>query len=299
MSIDAAPTLFTSAPFSVELDVYSGPFDVLLTLIARKQLDITDVALAEVTDEFIAFLAEQDHIDVDVLSEFVVVAATLLDIKAARLLPREILPEEIDYDILEARDLLFAKLLQYRAYKLVAARFAERMATASLAVARSTIVPEEFRTALPEVKIGATTADLARMAVQAFTRTAPTVALEHLHSATVAMESQIEWVREAAFQAYGEDDGGEGSDRRRTFARLCGDTRHLPTIVARFLAVLELLRRGEIAVTPRGFTFYIHPVDDDAETAGDDAEGADGGPASAGEGTGESTAETATEEESE
>ena len=114
--------------FEVHLDVFEGPFDLLLGLISKHKLDITEVALSQVTDEFIAYIrALADGWDLDQASYFLLVAATLLDLKAARLLPSGEVEDEEDLALLEARDLLFARLLQYRAYKEVAAVFAGRM----------------------------------------------------------------------------------------------------------------------------------------------------------------------------
>src|ERR1700744_3680413 len=119
----------TGSAFQVHLDVFEGPFDLLLALISKHKLDITEVALSQVTDEFIAYLSERsDGWDLDQVSYFLVVAATLLDLKAARLLPSGEVEDEEDLALLEARDLLFARLLQYRAYKEVASVFAARMA---------------------------------------------------------------------------------------------------------------------------------------------------------------------------
>src|SRR5487761_1233963 len=115
--------------FEVHLDVFEGPFDLLLALISKHKLDITEVALSQVTDEFIAYIRQRSGgWDLDQVSYFLVVAATLLDLKAARLLPSGEVEDEEDLALLEARDLLFARLLQYRAYKEVAAIFAARMA---------------------------------------------------------------------------------------------------------------------------------------------------------------------------
>ena len=113
--------------FQVHLDNFEGPFDLLLSLIAKHKLDITQIALAQVTDEFIGYIRGADH-DLSTTSEFLLVAATLLDLKAARLLPTGDVEDPEDLALLEARDLLFVRLLQYRAYKQLAGVFAERLA---------------------------------------------------------------------------------------------------------------------------------------------------------------------------
>src|ERR1700732_3245188 len=128
----AARTPSSTPGFEVHLDVFEGPFDLLLALISKHKLDITEVALSQVTDEFISYIAARtDGWDLDQVSYFLVVAATLLDLKAARLLPSGEVEDEEDLALLEARDLLFARLLQYRAYKEVAAIFAARMTAAA------------------------------------------------------------------------------------------------------------------------------------------------------------------------
>ncbi|MDO4887081.1 MAG: ScpA family protein [Actinomycetaceae bacterium] len=225
--------------FAVDLDVFSGPFSVLLSLIARKRLDITEVALAEVTDEFVAFARAQEEFDLSQASEFLVVAATLLDMKAARLLPRQETEDE-DLEFLEQRDLLFAKLLQYRAFKEAAEDMARRLARQALAHGRSVVLEEPYATAVPEVRITADATELAILAAAALTRSRagePEVDTGHLHEALVPVAGQIAVLRRALV--------GAG---RVTFASLCGSALGTPTVVARFLAVLELLRRREIAV---------------------------------------------------
>ena len=143
------------AGFEVHLDVFEGPFDLLLGLISKHKLDITEVALSQVTDEFIAYIrALADGWDLDQASYFLLVAATLLDLKAARLLPSGEVEDEEDLALLEARDLLFARLLQYRAYKEVAAEFAGRMSVQGRRFARRVPMEPEFAELLPEVLLG-------------------------------------------------------------------------------------------------------------------------------------------------
>src|ERR1700678_2551292 len=148
--------------FEVHLDIFEGPFDLLLGLISKHKLDITEVSLSQVTDEFIAYIKQRSGgWDLDQVSYFLLVAATLLDLKAARLLPSGEVEDEEDLALLEARDLLFARLLQYRAYKEVAAVIAARMAIAAKRFPRrgpaGTRVPELF----PEVLLGLGPAELA------------------------------------------------------------------------------------------------------------------------------------------
>lgn len=232
------------AGFAVRLDNFEGPFDLLLNLIAKHKLDITEVALSKVTDEFIAHVKGQRW-DLEETSSFLVVAATLLDLKAARLLPAGDVEDEEDLSLLEARDLLFARLLQYRAFKQVADIFHQRLDNEARRYPRAVGLDERFATLLPEVLIGLGLDSFAALAAKAM-RPKPTleVPLAHIHAPTVSVREQ----------------GLLLVDRLRrhgtaTFRALCGDAGDLGTTVARFLAVLELFREGAIAfdqVTPLG-----------------------------------------------
>ena len=179
-------------PFEVHLDNFDGPFDLLLGLISKHKLDITEIALATVTDEFIAHIraaqkaADEGGQDWDLsqASECLLVAATLLDLKAARLLPSSGPDDEEDLALIEARDLLFARLLQYRAYKQIAGAFAERMSTHGRITARQAGLEPQFARLLPELVMAVTPEQLAMIAARALTpREAPTVGLAHLHAA--------------------------------------------------------------------------------------------------------------------
>ncbi len=234
----------TSA-FSVRLDNFEGPFDLLLGLISRHQLDITEIALAQVTDEFIAFLRAADELDLGQASEFLVVAATLLDLKAARLLPQGDVEDAEDLELLEARDLLFARLLQYRAFKEVAASFAERLEGATRRFPRMVALEPELASLLPELVWSIGPAELAYFAAKALEPKAlPSVDVSHLHGSQVSVREQAAVV----------------ADRLRrvgvaSFRALVADAGEVAVVVARFLALLELFREGAIAfdqVTPLG-----------------------------------------------
>ena len=261
----AAPELADeSRPFAVTLDVFSGPFEVLLSLITRKKLDITEVALAQVTDEFLAFVASQSEADLSEVSQFLVVAATLLDLKAARLLPHEEIEEE-DLELLEARDLLFAKLLQYRAFKEVAADLAARFAQQWLYVARDVPLEPQYKAALPQLELALTPQYLAMLAAQAMSRKEPTIGLSHIHAPLVSVESQVALIRDRLVVG-----------DRMSFTQLCADAREVPIVVARFLAVLDLLRRGEIEIEQAGALepFTVHRISEEQENiVSDEIEG--------------------------
>ena len=226
--------------FEVHLENFSGPFDLLLGLITRHKLDITEVALAQVTDEFIAAVraAEQsdEPWDLGRISEFLVVAATLLDLKAARLLPGELDTTE-DLELLEARDLLFARLLQYRAYKEVAAYLGERLSAQSRRLPRSVALEPHLAALLPDLVLAIGPVQLAILAARALEpKPVPVVSLAHLHGTTVSVREQ------AALLV----------DRLRrsgaaTFRSLVSDADATIVVVARFLGLLELFREGQVA----------------------------------------------------
>src|ERR1700754_4977222 len=186
-----------SSAFQVHLDVFEGPFDLLLALISKHKLDITEVALSQVTDEFIGYISERsDGWDLDQVSYFLVVAATLLDLKAARLLPSGEVEDEEDLALLEARDLLFARLLQYRAYKEVAAIFAARMTAAARRFPRRVPLEPRFADLLPELLLTISPEQLARIAAEALRpEPPPTVSIEHLHMGKVSVREHARVLR--------------------------------------------------------------------------------------------------------
>jgi segregation and condensation protein A len=232
--------------FAVRLDNFEGPFDLLLSLIAKHKLDITEVALSRVTDEFIGFVKAGGKVwDLEQTTSFLLVASTLLDLKAARLLPQGDVEDEEDLALLEARDLLFARLMQYRAFKLVAGVLEQRLAAESTRHPRQVGMEDRFASLLPEVLIGVGLDQFARLAARAMEpKPVLEVSLQHIHAARVSVREQAALV----------------VDRLRrsgtmTFRALCGDSPDKLTTVARFLSLLELFREGAVGfdqVTPLG-----------------------------------------------
>jgi segregation and condensation protein A len=222
--------------FRIRLRNFEGPFDLLLTLISQRRLDVTEVALHQVTDDFIAYTKTLGgELPLDQTTEFLVIAATLLDLKAARLLPSGEVEDAEDLALLEARDLLFARLLQYRAFKQVAELFAELEAAALRRYPRVVGLEDRFAGLLPEVELGVDAARFAQIAAAVFTpRPAPSVGLGHLHAPKVSVAEQARAVL-AMLMARGK--GGWAS-----FAELTADCESTVQIVARFLALLELYR---------------------------------------------------------
>ena len=224
--------------FSVHLDNFDGPFDLLLQLISRHKMDITEISLSLVTDEFIAFIraleASGEGWRLDQATEFLVVAATLLDLKAARLLPSGEVDDEEDLAILEARDILFARLLQYRAFKEIAATFSERITTADKFFPRVVALDPTLSALLPEVLIGVGPQRFAAIAERVLTpKVAPVVSVEHLHLPLVSVAEESRLVVEALRRS-----------KSMSFRNLVSDAENTLVIVARFLALLDLYRQG-------------------------------------------------------
>ncbi|HXD61047.1 MAG TPA: ScpA family protein [Lacisediminihabitans sp.] len=224
--------------FSVSLSNFSGPFDLLLSLIGKHELDITEVSLSKVTDEFISYLRRLDSPEeLDQASEFLVVAATLLDLKVAGLLPQGELVDAEDVALLEARDLLFARLLQYRAFKESTAWFSAQFDAESTRHVRSVRLEERFRQQTPELVWTLTVEDFAALAALAFApREVPTVGLDHLHAPLVSIREQAAHI--VALLRRGEP---------MTFRQLIAGAEQKGVIIARFLAVLELYRAASIS----------------------------------------------------
>ena len=225
--------------FRVRLDVFEGPFDLLLQLIAKHELDITDIALSKVTDEFIAHVAGLETAgDLDRASEFLVVAATLLDLKIASLLPQGEAVDAEDIALLEARDLLFARLLQYRAFKQAAEWFTGRLDAESRRHARSAPLDPVHRDRMPPLVWTLSLDDFAALAALAFApKELPTLSLEHLHAPLVS-------IREQAGLLVARLRGGAPA----SFRELVADAGAPGVVIARFLAVLELYRRAAVAL---------------------------------------------------
>lgn len=227
-----------STGFTVRLDNFTGPFDLLLQLIGKHKLDVTEVALHQVTDEFLAYTrALGDAWDLDETSEFLLVAATLLDLKAARLLPAADVEDEADLALLEARDLLFARLLQYQAFKEAANHLGERHATGARRWPRAVTLEPRFAQALPDVVLGVGPHRLAGLAARALQpKPAPVVSVAHVHQVRVSVREHAAILRDRLLRA-----------RTATFRALCTDCRNTLEVVARFLALLELYREGMVA----------------------------------------------------
>lgn len=229
------PVVEPSGRFTVRLANFTGPFDLLLQLIGKHKLDVTEVALHQVTDEFIAYIrAMGDGWDLDEASEFLIIAATLLDLKAARLLPAAQVEDEEDLALLEARDLLFARLLQYKAFKEAAAHIAALESEGSRRYPRAVSLEPRYADALPDLVLGIGPERLLRLAVKAMTpKPVPVVSIAHIHEMRVSVREHAALLRDRVRRA-----------GTATFRVLCADCQSTLEVVARFLALLELYREG-------------------------------------------------------
>ena len=230
----------SESAFSVHLSNFDGPFDLLLQLISRHKMDITEISLGVVTDDFIAYIrsleGSEEGWDLDQTTEFLVVAATLLDLKAARLLPSGEVEDEGDLALLEARDLLFARLLQYRAFKEIAAIFQGRIELADKSFPRLVAMESHFALLLPEVLIGVGVNRFAAIAERVLQpKTAPILSVDHLHQSLVSVIEEAAKIVQALRKS-----------GRSSFRNLIGDADSTLVVVARFLALLELYREGAL-----------------------------------------------------
>jgi segregation and condensation protein A len=229
------------AGFQVRLSNFEGPFDLLLQLIFAHRLDVTEVALHQVTDDFIGYTkAIGTQLGLDETTTFLVIAATLLDLKAARLLPAGDVHDEEDLALLEVRDLLFARLLQYRAFKHVAVMFAELEAAALRSYPRAVSLEDRFAELLPEVMLGVDAESFAEIAASTFTpRPIPTVSMDHLHTPGVSVPEQARRLLNMLEQ--------RGVGQWATFSELVADCDATIEIVGRFMALLDLYRARAVA----------------------------------------------------
>ncbi|PLA13558.1 segregation and condensation protein A [Corynebacterium riegelii] len=254
--------------FTLVLNNFEGPFDLLLNLIHSKKLDVTEVALAEVTDEFIAYTrALGQTAELDEVTEFLVIAATLLDLKAARLLPRGEADEIEDLELLESRDLLFARLLQYRAYQQVAEQFRAWQVTAQRSYPRVVAMEERFAELLPPVELGHTPDSFAQLAASVFRPKPPEeVRTDHLHEVAVSVPQQAGKILDTLKLA--------GAQTWLSFAALTRDCTRSMEVVGRFLALLELYKaravetQQEVALGPLDVSWTGIEVDPAVVAAG-------------------------------
>ena len=223
--------------FNIKLDQFEGPFDLLLSLIAKHELEVTALALHIVTDDFLSYIKNQgSEWDLNEATEFLVIAATLLDLKTARLLPSGEVEDESDLALLEARDLLFARLLQYRAFKEIASIFNDRISIQERTFARMVALDPKFAELLPEVLIGVAPTRFVAIAQRVLSpKITPVVGIEHIHRPLVSVAEESARVVEELRK-----------NGRVTFRHLVAGVTDTLVVVARFLGLLELYREGVV-----------------------------------------------------
>ncbi|SDP07928.1 condensin subunit ScpA [Nakamurella panacisegetis] len=261
-SADSSVLPSTRPSFHVHLENFEGPFDLLLQLIGQRRMDVTDVALHTVTDDFIRHIRTMGpDVDLGVVTEFLVVAATLLDLKAARLLPDGEVEDNADIDLLEARDLLFARLLAYRAYQQVTVLFQELEASALRRYPRAVTLEDRYLGLLPEVQLGMDAETFAELATSVFRPKPPPpgVSLDHIHSSPVSVAAHTAAIRELL-------------ELRRvaTFGELIAGCTQTMEVIARFLGLLNLFREAAVAFDqpePLGL-LTVRWTGDEADPAG-------------------------------
>jgi segregation and condensation protein A len=228
----------SSSGFSLNIGNFEGPFDLLLSLVSKHQLDLTSISLSQVTNDFIAYVRTLEEIDqLEEASEFLVVAATLLDLKIAELLPKGEVVDPEDVALLEARDLLFARLLQYRAFKDISVWFQTAITQESRRVYRSVRLEDRFKQKLPELVWTLSLEDFSRLAEETMApREIPLVGLTHLHASRISIREQAAEVVSLLRSA-----------KTLTFRELIASVRDRAVLVARFLSILELYRLGAVA----------------------------------------------------
>lgn len=223
--------------YRVKIDAFEGPFDLLLHLVARQKVDVNAISITEVTDQYLEYVDRMRELDLEVASDFLLVAATLLEIKAASLLPAEeaYLGDEID-DLSpeEARELLVARLLIYKQFKNVAAELFARMESVARMHPRQAGLEEPFVGLMPDYLEGITLRSLAVICADlVYRREVFLLQAEHVATAPISLETHTESVSRILEQ--------KGSAR---FLELIGDDATLEIMVVTFLAVLELYKNG-------------------------------------------------------
>jgi segregation and condensation protein A len=220
--------------YVVKTEVFEGPFDLLLHLIARQRVDLWQVSLSRITEDYLAEVRRMRELNLEVATEFLVVAATLLELKAARLLPAPDADSDEVEATLEERDLLFARILQYRAYKQVAGLFGARLAEQVAFVPRRVGAEDLLRRIVPELLVGVTPEELARLAATALTPAPPPeVITTHIAPPRLSVAEAVTSLAQRL-----RDQGAS------SFEDLVGQRAEPIEVVVGLLAVLELYKQS-------------------------------------------------------
>lgn len=237
-----------TATYHVSLAAFTGPFDLLLHLISRRTVDVYDIPIAAITDDYLAVLAQVETVELEPATEFLVVAATLLELKAARLLPDDV-DEDLDELALEARDLLYARLLEYRTFKQGAVWVRAQLDAHAGHVPRRVALEERFARVRPDVTLPLDAAELAALAARVLAeQPARVVDLGHLQPLRMT-------VREAAGMVLDELERAGGAV---TFRELTAGCRHRVEVIVHFLALLELFKLDVVDLEQHGTGGEVH-----------------------------------------
>lgn len=224
-----------SGTYEVHLEVFQGPFDLLLQLIAKRKLDVTQVDLADITQDFLSSLKGIDQLDLETATRFLVVAATLVELKAARLLPRE-QQDELEDLLGEARDMLYARLLEYRAFRDAARDLQARLEVHGDHHGRDAPLDPVWRRLVPDADLAVGIEDLARLAALATApRPEPTIRIDHIRRSFISIQDAAGRVLDAVMHP------GDTT----AFVELVTGQRRGDAIVF-FLAMLELYKLGHL-----------------------------------------------------
>lgn len=232
--------------YRVQIDAYQGPFDLLLQLVSRQKVDIGAISVSQIADQYLQEVERMKELDLDVASDFLVVAATLLQIKAASLIPKE---QRVDIDLddeefadltpEETRDILVARLVNYKKFKNAAAALGARMEAESRMHPRQAGIEGQFVGLMPDYLAGVTLHGLAVICADiAARRETFLLEAEHIAAVPISMERHVEGIYRTM-----------RNRKSRTFAELVGDEPTAEIVVVTFLAVLELYKRGAISIT--------------------------------------------------
>ncbi|MGB4592786.1 MAG: segregation/condensation protein A [Coriobacteriia bacterium] len=225
--------------YNVRTDAFEGPFDLLLTLVARQKVDVQELSIADIADQYLAYIEDFEELDLDVASDFLLVAATLLELKAASLLPHDTPYADEEYEDLspeEARELLVTRLLAYKQFKNVAGELAQRFESESRMHPRAAGLEEPFLKLMPDYLEGITLRALSVICADlVHKREVFLLQAEHIAAAPISLELHVEAV-----------DRTLAKRKRALFSELIAAGASTEEIVVTFMAILELYKRGTV-----------------------------------------------------
>jgi len=223
--------------YQVKLEAFEGPFDLLINLISRQKIDIYEIPLAKITNEYLDYIDSMQEIDLEVSTEFLLVAATLLDIKAANLLPKKEDPrDEEELSPHEAREVLIARLIEYKKFKNVSGELASRYAAESKYYVRDVGLEEKFNNLIPDFLAGISLEKLRRLFLAINEKKEINLMqADHITPKPLSVDEYVKKVKEKL-----------AGVKMRSFRELTYDCDDKVELITMFLAVLELYKRGVV-----------------------------------------------------